>query len=333
MKKINSIWEELETDNSLSQGLLFRRYSTDVLPDVYISLKVPEKQRSIAAFIDTSLKADISSFSKLKDIKVDLIQDEHYGKKTILLFSLLTKRYEDIFSVLCEDLISNISSFTSDAELVKEILNRFEKWKSLFEQASMPGLTPEMQRGLFGELIFLKTLLQKTSDFNSVITSWVGPEKEIRDFQLRNWSVEVKTTIGNNHQKIHISNERQLDTSTIRYLFLYHISLEQQQNNGITLNQVVDEICDILSSDSLSQNRFFSKLFSYGYFDAQRDLYEQTGYHLRNDCFFKVDNDFPRVEEKDLRKGVGDLKYSIIVSQLDSYKSDENEVLQKFSGI
>lgn len=61
------------------------------------------------------------------------------------------------------------------------------------------------------------------------------PSNEIKDFQFGSWGLEVKTTSGNIHQKIHISNERQLDTSNITYLYLNHLSLELREGAGETL--------------------------------------------------------------------------------------------------
>ena len=328
MMKINQIWEELENDSSFPKGLLLRRYSGSFLPHVYIALKNPERQRSIAAIVSKTLAIDLTSFSNLKDIGVILTHEEDDPDRHILLVSLITRQYADIFTVLCEDLISSISSVTSESLLIKELFNRFEKWISLFEQASMQGLTHESQIGLFGELVFLRMLLKNFSDFHSSVTSWVGQEKQIRDFQLGKWSVEVKTTHGNNHQKVHISSERQLDISNLENLFLYHISLEIRQQSGETLNALVDSIYEILKDDFATLLRFKAKLLEGGYFDKHRSLYEDNGYFIRQDIFYLVENDFPRIEEKDIRNGVGDVKYSIIVSQCSDYIKTEKEVIQ-----
>ena len=284
--KINHVWEDLEKDTTLTHGLLLRRYSASFLPQVYIALRVPENQRSIAAIISNSIKIDLALFLNLKDISVDLTPEEDNPDKNILLFTLLTRQYSDIFSILCEDLISNISSVISESQLVKELLNRFEKWISLFEQASLQGLSPESQRGLYGELVLLKKLLENNPDFHTSITSWVGPEKQIRDFQLGTWSIEVKTTHGNNHQKVHISSERQLDSSNLKNLFLYHISLEIRQQSGNTLNTIVDSICEILRDDFTMLLRYKAKLLEGGYFDKHRFLYEDIGYFIRQAIFY-----------------------------------------------
>ena len=326
--KINQIWEELENDKSFSHGLLLRRYSGTILPDVFIAINSPEKFRCIATAISNSVIVNLALFSNLRDINIELIPDEKTPDKNILLLKLLNNQHRNIFSVLCEDLITSISLVTSETQLVKELLNRFEKWKSLFNKASAPGLLPEEQRGLFGELFFIRKFLKNNSDFINIINSWVGAEKQIRDFQSGTWSVEAKTTFGNNHQKVHISSERQLDTSNLENLFLYHLSLEARQQSGETLNQVIDSVCEILCSDFTSFNRFKNKLLEAGYFDHHRHLYENTGYFIRQEKIYKVENEFPRIEEKDIRNGIGDVKYSIVISQCTDYIITEQQAFQ-----
>jgi hypothetical protein len=61
-----------------------------------------------------------------------------------------------------------------------------------------------------------------------------------------------------------------------------------------------------------------SKLLEGGYFKDHKNLYE-TGYALRQEAFYKVEGDFPRIEERDIRNGIGDVKYSIILSQCSSF--------------
>jgi hypothetical protein len=326
MTKIKQIWEVLANDKSLSKGLLFRRYSGSVLPDVYVALQHPEKILGIYIAIDEKTELNISSFSNLQEIQIDLYASPNEKGKNILIFKLLNFEHKDIFAVLCEDLISNIATETNEKKLIKVVLNRFEKWKSLFNKIGQQGLTLEEQRGLFGELYFFRKFLRTNSDFLSVVNTWIGSEKQVRDFQSNTWAVEVKTTHGNNHQKVHISSERQLDISNLDNLFLYHISLEQLQNTEETLNDIVDSVAEILKSETIVLNKFKSKLYEVGYFDLQRNLYENIGYRTRQDIFYKVENDFPRIEENDIRTGVGDLKYSIILSQCTHFVIDEPEV-------
>ena len=98
-----------------------------------------------------------------------------------------------------------MSSIKEEKPLVKVLLHRFEKWKSLFENVASAGLTPEEQRGLYGELFFLRKWLNNTTNKRKCIEAWYGPEKSNQDFQHEDWALEVKTSSGNNHQKIHIN--------------------------------------------------------------------------------------------------------------------------------
>lgn len=324
--KIKQIWDDLANDNSVLNGLLFRRYSVAVMPDVYVALQNPEMFLCVYIAISKTTEVNITNFSKLQEIQVDLFASPNQIDKKILIFKLLNFEHKDIFAVLCEDLIQRISNETNEKRIIREVLNRFEKWKSLFNKIGLNGLKPEQQRGLYGELYFLRKFLQTKNNFIPILSTWTGTEKQIRDFQSGAWAVEVKTTHGNNHQKVQISSERQLDTKNLEDLFLYHISLEQQQNSGETLNDIVDSVINILRDDIIALNKFKSKLYEVGYFDLQRDLYETIGYHIRHDVFYKVEIDFPRIEENDLRAGVGDVKYSIILSQCAPFSINEPEV-------
>lgn len=328
MTKIEKIWSELENDKSFSHGLLIRRYSGDILPDIFVAIKSPEGFRCIATSLSNTKNLNLSLFSNLRDISVEIIPDELNPERNYLIFTLLNAEFRDIFSVLCEDLIVSVAPLQSEERILKELINRFQKWKSLFEKVSSHGLTPEEQRGLFGELFLLKKLLLSFDQTSMVLSSWVGVEKQIRDFQYNNWGIEVKTTHGNNHQKIHISNERQLDTSNLKYLFLFHLSMESHLNSGETLNSMVDSIRFLLEDDFVSLNKFNNKLFEAGYFENHRDKYSDTGYFIRNETFYKVGRNFPRIEENDLRNGVGDVNYSIIISQFSEYVRSEEFVLQ-----
>lgn len=326
--KINQIWEELEKDTSFSSGLLIRRYSGSVLPNVFVGLKAPEKLRCIAASLNDAKKIAIQEYANLKDIGVELIADEKKPGSSILIFKLLNIQHKDVFSALCEDLIENISSITSEDQLIKELLNRFEKWKSLFDKLTSQGLAPEEQRGLYGEIFFIRKFLQNISDHSKVINSWVGCKKEVRDFQSGTWATEVKTTSGNNHQKVQVSSERQLDTKNLKNLFLFHLSLEELQQSGETLEQAIDSVIKILATDLILLNKFKNKLLEAGYFERHCHIYKNFGYSIRQESFYKIEGSFPRIEEKDIRDGVGDVKYSVILSQCSTFIKSDQEVFK-----
>lgn len=329
MIKINQLWEELANDKSHTYGLLLRRYSSTILPDIHAAYQNPEKYLCLCISINSNTEVNISNFSNLEEIQVDIVASISDNNKKLVVFKLLNLTHKDIFAVLCEDLIASIANEENERVLVKEILNRFEKWKSLFKKLNSNGLSAEKQRGLYGELFFLRKFLLVNEDYLTVLDTWVGPENQVRDFQFNSWAVEVKTTIGNNHQKVRISSERQLDSSNLENLILYHISLEQLQNSGESLNDIILSISNILQFDSILLMRFRSKIYEVGYFELDRNLYDFIGYSIRNDKYYFIENEFPRIEENDIRQGIGDVKYSIILSQCLQYIIEEKNVFEK----
>lgn len=331
MTKIENIWIGLESDNSSHSGLLYKRYSADVLPDIFIALKAPEKLRCIAFRISDSFSFDGNQWNKLKDIKIEIIPDERNNSKKFLLILLLNKQHKDIFSTLCEDLIFGVSDVTTENTLVEKLLERLAKWQSLFEKVGKQGLSDEAQRGLYGEVYFLRIFLNNKSDKNYCLKSWLGPEKSVQDFQFSNWAVEVKTTHGNNHQKIHITSERQLDDDIIEKIFLYHLSLDIRVGNGESLNFLIDEVSEMLNSTTMASNLFKLKLLESGFYDVHKPLYEEQGYTIRQENIYRVSGNFPRITENQIPIGVGDVRYSIVLSESEEWRIDTETLFNEIN--
>ncbi len=329
MTKIENIWLGLEGDTSSHSGLLYKRYSAEILPDVFIALKSPEKLRCIAFRISASFSFDENQWNKLKDIKIETLTDERDKTKKFLLILLLNKQHKDIFSTLCEDLIFGVSEVTTEQTLVEKLLERLAKWQSLFEKVGKQGLSDEAQRGLYGEIYFLRVFLNNTEARNNCLKSWLGPERAIQDFQYSNWAIEVKTTHGNNHQKIHISSERQLDNSIIEKIFLYHLSLDIRVGKGESLNGLIDEVLEMLNDRTIASNLFKLKLLEAGYYDIHRSLYVDRGYNIRQENLYRVTGSFPRITESQVPIGVGDVKYSIILSESEEWRIDQSTLFRE----
>lgn len=331
MMKIDTIWTELENDNSFRSGILFKRYSSSVLPNVYVALRAPEKLRCVAIHITTENVPDVQVWNKFKDIKVEILPYDGNATKSWLLILLLNQQHKDVFSVLCEDLINQVAQITEEKILIKDLLNRLAKWQTLFEKLGQQGLTAEAQRGLYGELYFLRKFLNNSVSKQYCINSWQVPSNTVQDFHYSDWAVEVKTTHGNNHQKIHISSERQLDESIVPVIYLFHLSLDVRNNFGETLNQIVEDIETILLNDVPEVSLFRLKLFEVGYFEIHKSLYESAGYNIRQESIYKVEGTFPRITENEIRPGVGDVRYSIIVADCLTYATTETELFNRIT--
>ncbi len=329
--RIENIWNDFEDNDALKTGVVLKRFSPVVIPDCFVAMRMPEKVKSIAFRLSKD-NVDISALNDLKDISTEILPDEAHTEKKLLLISLADNSLTSIFAVLCEDLFNSVSEVSEEKELVKSLQNRFLKWKELFELAKSPGLSPEKQIGLFGELFLLKKLFEETGKIAECLSFWVGPDTGIRDFEKNNNAIEVKTTQTHNHQKIRISSERQLDTTLLENLFLFHLSLERRNGNENSLNQIVYELFSIIGDNKLFSNMLNRKLISVGYFKHHEYCYENVSYLVRGEDFYSVTEKFPRIEEKDLMKGVGDVKYSIVLTaETEIYKTSLWNIIEKFN--
>lgn len=324
---ITAIWDEItgSEDKGFYKRLMQNHVQTVYL---YATVRLPEKHYGIAVSFDKNIKVDLSSFSNLRDLNITISDDNTFKGKITLYITLLQYYNADIFAVLCSDLINRILEEPNEPKVVRLIINQLEKWQTLFERIRSGGLSPTEQQGLYGEIIFLHKFLLQSEDWNYVLNSWVGIDNEIRDFQSKNWAVEVKTTAGNNHQRISVSSERQLDDTLVEHLYLYHLSVESSNGNGETLNQKIHSVRNLLSNTASALYVFNQKLLDAGYLDAQADMYNERCYLKRDENYYSVKADFPRIKENEIRDGVGDVKYSIILSHCDQYLITESQLFK-----
>lgn len=324
--RTEEIWADLEQDKGNTQDILITRYSSKSAPDVYVGLTFPEKHRCLVFRIsrDTSVKT-ITSL-KLKEVSINLKADEHYPDKILLVFELKETLHQDIFSVLCEDLILTVIDINDEPELLKLLRKRLFQWQALFEKLEQNGLSVNKQQGLFGELYFLNALLGKIENNRYLIDIWTGNQGLPQDFIYHNfWGIEVKTT-GESQEQLNISNEEQLNYTAYDKLYLAHISLSY--NAGDTLNELVNEIRERLKKNPVSYHLFCQKLLNAGYFDLHKEHYDQRRYQVLNTTFYKVVQGFPAIIPDNLAQGISNVKYLLSLLHIAPYKINEESIIQ-----
>lgn len=319
------LWSVLEAEKVL--GLVKRLYSSEMTFHVYSTFQYPERYYGVAFSFNNNVRIDVTPFNNLRELKVSLLADTSFADRRLLIIQLLQPTYREIFSALCEDLIQAIAPLSSEKEICRIIVNRLERWKTLFEKNNAIGLTHAEQQGLFGELHFLQKFLskQETNQYD-VLHTWVGVDKALQDFQGPDWAVEVKTTSTNSPQKVIINGERQLDETLLKNLFLFHLSIDASNANGTTLCQKVDTIRKMLENDTPALSRLNAKLFEAGYSDIHETYYKDRFYQIRKESYYKIGAKFPRIKENELRDGVCDVKYAVVLAQCNEYMISENQL-------
>lgn len=321
---ILSLWHIMSQEQTI--GLVKRLFLVDASVKIFGIYRYPEKTYGLAFSFSRDIKINLDSFRNLKELTIQLVQDMTYTSNRLLLIQLSSLENLDVFACLCDNLIEVVRKCHTSSEAVREIINQIEKWKAMFDKKLSDGLTLLEQQGLYGELTYLQKLIARNL-FSKVesLKLWSGTDKSVRDFQGKEWAVEVKTISVNNSDQITINGERQLDDTLLKMLFLYHLSVESSRLSGQTLNDKVDELRKVLIDDMVAMNLFNFKLIEAGYFDNHRPLYADRCYKIRKENIYRVCKAFPRIKEDELRNGVSNVTYSINVSTCTEYLLSEYE--------
>ena len=327
--QFDEIWKLLEEDagHKGAYGILKRRVMPESPCDIYLAVEKPQNTRMMLIRVSTGALPDADAFPRSKgcDVRAVRLPDDRTDQATVQLI-LTGARFSDIFTILIQDTASHISQCISEEHCIGTLIERLLSWQHFLDQYGPEGLGEEAQRGLYGELWFLRHYVLPTLNASAGVNSWTGHRRTPQDFELPNCAIEVKTTTGKQHLKLRIANERQLDDRNISPIFIYHISLDARLNSGETLVNLIKDIRSFISSSQPARQSFEAALHNGGYLDLHSPRYEKTGYTIRQSNIFRVSEGFPRIIESDLVNGVGDVQYSISVAECMHYSVPESEM-------
>ena len=330
--KLNRVWTKLESDlksGDNSESRIYRRLDLKNETGLRLGVITPGNVRELLIQIDEN---DDYSFNPPKwvGMKFDIITldvpDE--GTRHISLY-LEDPEHERVFTMVCSDIAKRLSQIDFSSHRTPELKAILDQWTRFFQIFGPDGLTPEAQRGLYGELTWLELLLESDTDMSVLVESWQGFKRAYYDFELNGRVVEVKTTMTKEPRRVRISNERQLDDRGLDSLHLYILTLQKFETGGETLPELVDKIRETLKHNALASNAFDRFLKKAGYFDFHANNYT-SGYIRKKQEIFQICNGFPRII--DFSAGVGDISYSITISACSSFAVDLNSVVTSFTG-
>jgi len=275
--------------------------------------------------LDTAVPIHKNFLRKFHGVEIQAIPfSQSYTEYTIIL---LEKELTEIFTMFIEDIIEKLSPVTESQQALTLINQRVNYWRKLFSRATGELLSGEKQRGLFGELFFLKSLLQSSSYHQEVILSWRGSESANQDFARNRNAVEIKTTKANS-PSVHISNEQQLDFTAWDNLFLGLISVTETTGSQNSLAGIIEEIRDQINHDPELIREFETKLERVGINIDMIENYDDISYSVNNQRFFRIQDGFPVILRSNIQsEAIYDVKYQIDISSCGSFESLEEEVI------
>ena len=230
--------------------------------------------------------------------------------------------------------ICNRKDNLNNTELLQLFIHRINAWQ-LFMSSKRRLLSRESIIGICGELEVLKLLLEnKSALWDEILDSWKGPFHSLQDFKINDNAIEVKSYVrGICSPLINIDSEAQLDPFNLNYLFLCACEFIQDEN-GITLNERINSVKDILVNDKNAFIKFENCLIAMG-IGASEDNSEFSNIHLQFKSFhcYLVENDFPSIKKTEIAVALKSIRYQIQLDLIpDNFEIDSVFMLRNYFG-
>lgn len=234
-----------------------------------------------------------------------------------ILFCFTSKDNLSLFYNFCADIITQTEHFDGSKDGYIEIVNRYAQWKKMF-YGSSKTLTENEIMGLIGELLFLKNYAFKIHGTTVGLKGWSAPEPTHKDFSFENEWFEIKS-VNSHKNSVLISSIEQLDSEIEGKLIIYSFEKMSPSFKGLTLNNLVSSINEILILDT-DKDIFIEKLKQIGY--SYDEVYDNYVYECVSIDKYIVSKDFPRLTSKNIPIEIGKIQYEIILSMIEKYKEN-----------
>lgn len=261
-----------------------------------------------------SLPQPLPRLPKLKNLVVSL-RPASGGSAFVL--GLKEKNQFEIFETLCRDVVEAGEAGTDQNEALSRALQRTRRWYHLLRGGKTKGLSVEEQRGLVGELAFLRHLISAFGP-ETAIEAWTGPTGAAKDFEFIGSCVEVKARRMAAKPVVAISSEDQLADVDGSRLCLRVVNVASAVlPEGQSLHDHVRMTADMFEDDGAACDAWEETLYSTGY-DPENN-YDDRRWLLGTATDYEVKEGFPRISMP-LSPGVENVRYTIALDACEPFK-------------
>ena len=220
----------------------------------------------------------------------------------------------ELFKLLCRDLIYATEALPAPSAAVEAILLRLRRWHELLKSERKNKLSPEVVKGLCGELLFMKEVLAPKFGWRAAISFWKGPLGAPQDFAVHEVAIEVKTQMGGTTPSIRISSLDQMDPVLPTFFLVVNTLATADAGEGVfSLKTLVEQIRDALDAEDVATCEVFeSLLFQLGY--QPDEAYAAPLYKKVARQTFRVAEGFPRLLPAAIPEGITKVTYSIALA-------------------
>jgi len=277
-------------------------------------------QKSLILELPSSFKC------ALRDHKRENISFKFLKNENCLCIILEDTYFEDLFEDLILSIYQQIKDIESPDSYSSEFNRYFLKWSAFFEGKRQDGLTESQLKGLFGELFYVRELLNdKIQDVNGMLKNWRGPYDEGHDYVTETEDTEIKT-IDQSRNNVNISSEFQLDIEEGKLLNLLIYTVETNSIRGENLGEMISSIKEIILFNNGDLAILLNALAQKGLIGETVSEYDSTRFHVLSRVIYNcLDQDFPKLIRSTLPNSINQVRYSLRLNLIEDFKISEKE--------
>lgn len=256
---------------------------------------------------------------------------QRIDEKAYLVLMLEDSSDHELFYGLSKTLVNAVNRIGEAKARLILIFNHLKRWQVFFSKKGRKILSKSQIIGLYGELLFLRELVDNGVPNDRAVDFWTGPDRSHHDYLINDTAFEIKALSGLERKSVGISSEDQLDYIGKRlFLRIYHIRESGSSTHGESLNDAVDAVTKNLFKDSAALTMFDTKLLEAGYVNL--DEYSEPHWTVTTTTTYNVTDQFPRVVRADLPAGVMNVSYEIALEKIEAFKASQSEVRGAIDG-
>jgi len=306
-------WTQISTCKTI-KGYKSIRITSDCVSDIYLGID-ETACHSLILNLPNNHGINFKAVKKEK-IAIALYPDTNY-----LIMTLIDKEYNNLFDDLIISLFNSIKDIKEVHLYSKVFIQTFYQWVLFFTSDNNDRLPKDVIKGVWGELIILKELIQSSDSYsvNDILYGWRGPYDQGHDFIYDDNHIEVKTK-DNKKLSVRISSEQQLEVESGKTLTLSVVSVDDDMENGFSLKDLVLEIKKAVFERLGDFSIILTALLQKGV--TLQNIQEYNNYRFKPLNIFNYDcleEGFPKITANNLPPSISNVKYDINLTNLANY--------------
>jgi len=237
-----------------------------------------------------------------------------------LTISLKNSSLRDFFNLWTNEFVRVVNQADSSEKMIETFNAQIKNLLLLGQRKRDVSISDA--RGLFGELLVLKSLLMNNSISQSdILEGWHRPEPACHDFDFDDYSLEVKTT-SRSFTTLRISSEDQLTSVDMKPLKLKLIVIQNlKKSKTDSLGEIYNEIRNILPLGlSVLFEMKCAEDFYFKYLGPEFMPIEYK-FIVFDEYLYLVDQqNFPRIRKENLNLGISSVNYNLDLSSIEKFK-------------